>query len=153
MKENKDKYPLYYVGWVGFNCSYSGKWFGGYAGLTKIKNGNFRNYQREAIKNVLKQVPKLQDVIFSDLHYLDFEIDDNSIVYCDPPYANTTKYHIDFDTVTFWNYVRDLSKKCTVFISEYTAPDDFVCVCSTERTSTLSGYNKRSVEKLYTIKE
>ena len=31
VKGNKDKYPPEYVGFIGFGCSYSGKWFGGYA--------------------------------------------------------------------------------------------------------------------------
>lgn len=37
VRDHKAMYPHYYVGWVGFNCSYSGKWFAGYAGDTKTK--------------------------------------------------------------------------------------------------------------------
>ena len=31
VKENKDKYPSYYVGYVGFHSTFGGKYFGGYA--------------------------------------------------------------------------------------------------------------------------
>ena len=31
VRTESSKYPAYFVGWVGFNCSYSGKWFGGFA--------------------------------------------------------------------------------------------------------------------------
>ena len=37
VRTDQSKYPAYFVGWVGFNCSYSGKWFGGFAGETKTK--------------------------------------------------------------------------------------------------------------------
>ena len=26
VRNNREKYPPYLVGWIGFNCSYSGKW-------------------------------------------------------------------------------------------------------------------------------
>lgn len=58
VKANPNNYPSYLVGWVGFNCSYSGKWFGGFAGETKTKIGTIRDYQLEAINNVAKQVKK-----------------------------------------------------------------------------------------------
>ena len=36
----------------------------------------------------------------------------------------------DFDHEAFWEYVRELSKRCTVLVSEETAPNDFACVWS-----------------------
>ena len=48
--------------------------------------------------------------------------------------------------------MRELSKRCTVFISEQIAPDDFECVWQKELTITLD-YNKnnqpKKVEKLF----
>jgi len=155
IRENKDKYPPHEVGWVGFNCSYSGTWFGGFAGETKTKIGTIRDYQTEAIKNVLKQVPKLQGVVFQNKPYYELELPTNSIVYCDPPYKGTTKYANDFDHDLFWDWVRGIHKQGhTVFVSEYNAPDDFVCVWQKEAKSSLSangkiGGNKTSVEKLF----
>ena len=66
VRANQSKYPAYFVGWVGFNCSYSGKWFGGFAGETKTKTGVVRDYQTEAINNVAKQVEKMKGVRFQN---------------------------------------------------------------------------------------
>ena len=41
IRDNKDDYDPWFVGYVGFNCSYSGKWFGGYAGKTKTVNSAY----------------------------------------------------------------------------------------------------------------
>ena len=83
IKNNKENYPKYLVGYVGVNCSYSGKWFGGYAGVTQTKGG-VRDYQKEAFKNVTKQLKNLRDVIFKYSDYKNLTIPDNSIIYCDP---------------------------------------------------------------------
>lgn len=155
IKNNPYKYPDWYVGWVGFNCSYSGKWFGGFAGETKTKDGGVRDYQAEAIKNVLSQVKKMDGVIFQNKPFFEMEIPSNSIVYCDPPYEGTTKYRDDFDHVRFWEWVRESSRRGnTIFVSEYNAPNDFECIWQKEAKSSLSangviGGNKLSVEKLF----
>lgn len=155
VRDNKNNYPAYFVGWVGFNCSYSGKWFGGFAGETKTKIGTVRDYQIEAINNVTKQVKKLDGVLFQNKPYHELSLPQNSIIYCDPPYEGTTKYNNDFDHDYFWNWVRDINKQGhTVFVSEYNAPNDFDCVWQKEAKSSLSsngiiGGNKLSVEKLF----
>jgi len=158
IRENKDNYPPYEVGWVGFSCSYSGVYFGGYAGETKTKIGTVRDYQAEAIRNVLRQVPKMEGVVFENKPYYELEIPANSIVYCDPPYANTSRYKVDdFDHGRFWDWVRSISKQGhIVFVSEYNAPDDFECVWEKKAKSSLSangksGGNKTSVEKLFKL--
>jgi DNA adenine methylase len=141
-------------GYVGFNCSYSGKWFGGYAGIVMTRLG-LRNYQDEAFRNIMKQVPKLGGIIPYCGDYRNVIIPNNSIVYCDPPYEGTTKYKDDFNHVQFWEYCRFLSNQGhKVFISEYNAPDDFKCIWSKEAKSSLSangkvGGNKVSIEKLF----
>lgn len=156
VRDSKELYPDHYVGWVGFNCSYSGKWFGGFAGDTATRVGTVRDYQAEAIRNVIGQVKGLDGVVLRNLSYLDLEIPPQSIVYCDPPYEGTTKYAHDFDHEVFWNWVRGTSRHHTVFVSEYKAPEDFVCVWQKEAKSSLSangkvGGNKNSVEKLFKL--
>lgn len=157
IKNNRTKYPSYLVGWVAFNCSYSGKWFGGFAGIVNTKVGTVRNYQREAINNINKQLPKLKNIIFKNENYTDIKIPDNSIVYCDPPYSDTTKYFNNFDSDKFWEWVRIISEKNQVFISEYKAPKDFECIWEKQIKSSLSangkiGGNKVSIEKLFKLK-
>ncbi len=157
IKKNRESYPDYLVGWVGFNCSYSGKWFDAYAGKTKTKNGSIRDYQLESVKNVKKQIPKLTDIEFSNKSYLELEIPPNSIVYCDPPYSGVRGYKDRIDHDVFWEWVRVLvSKGHTVFVSEYSAPTDFKCVWEKIAKSSISangvtGGSKESVEKLFTL--
>lgn len=154
IRDNKDKYSRGLVGWVGVACSYSGKWFGGFAGKT-VTGGGVRDYQEEAHSNLEKQLPSLSGVDFVHASYDELNIPPKSIIYCDPPYANTTKYKDNFDHDKFWEWCREKCKEGhQVFISEYNAPDDFVCVWQQEVKSSLSangksGGCKTSVEKLF----
>ena len=155
--KNSTNCPAYLKGWVGFNCSYSGKWFGGFAGVTNTKQG-VRNYQHEAKKNVMTQMKNLKDVEFLNLNYNQIDIPPGSLVYCDPPYKDTTKYFESFDHGEFWNWVRETSRKSKVFVSEYSAPDDFTCIWQKQASSSLSangviGGNKISTERLFTLKD
>ncbi len=159
IRSNKEKYPLYLVGWVGFNCSYSGKYFGGFAGETKTKIGTIRNYQQEAIRNVAKQVETMGGVVFKNKEYYDLEIPKNSIIYCDPPYCNTTGYSSKIKVDQFWDWVREMSKiGHSVYVSEYNAPSDFVCLWEKEVSSSLSangvsGRNIKSLERLFVFED
>lgn len=145
------------IGWAGIACSYSGKWFGGYAGIVETRGGR-RDYQAEAIKNAIKQVKNLNGVTFSCLNYDEMNISDGSVVYCDPPYAGTTGYSDSFDSNKFWGWVRNLSLRCDVFVSEYNAPDDFDCIAEFSLSSSLSangryGGNKSSSEKIFVMRK
>lgn len=150
VKANMDENPAL-TGFVGFGCSFGGKWWGGYA---KDKRGY--NYCAMEKRSLLKDLPGVQSATFTCLDYRDVEIPDGAVVYCDPPYANTTGYTVgQFDTNEFWHYMRQLSKRCNVYISEESAPDDFECVWSQELTRTLD-HNKsnqpKKVEKLFKYK-
>lgn len=154
VRASKNDYPPNIVGWIGFNCSYSGKWFGGFAGEVKTKEG-VRDYQAEAIKNVLSQVEKMRHILLENKPYHELILPNNSIVYCDPPYESTTKYADGFDHAMFWDWIRKISNSGhAVFVSEYQAPPDFKCIWQMEANSSLSanglhGGNKVSVEKLF----
>lgn len=146
-------YPAYLIGFVGFGCSFSGKWFGGYARGNSNK-GIVRNYCLESKTNILKQFSKIQGIVIENKNYLDLKIPDNSIVYCDPPYKNTTKYSSIFNHEIFWNWIRNLnSNGHQVFISEYSAPDDFSCVWQREVVSSLDVTNKgkKNIERLFIL--
>jgi DNA adenine methylase len=155
VKANKENYPAHLVGWIGFNCSYAGKWFDAYAGTITTKHGTERNYQAEAIRNVLKQVKSLIGVQFGNTSYLDLDVPDNSIIYCDPPYAGTRKYLDSINYDVFWDWVREMSALGhKVFVSEYNAPEDFKCIWSKSLTSSISARSgnqtaTQSLEKLF----
>ena len=153
IKENPYNYHPYLVGFVGFGCSFSGKWFGGYArGLSN--SGQPRNYCLESKNNLMRQVPSIQEVVIENKSYLELEIPDNSIVYCDPPYQNTTKYSSTFNHETFWDWVRELARNGhQVFVSEYSAPNDFECIWEKEVVSALDfkSRDKKNIERLFTL--
>jgi len=147
-----------YIGYIGFNGSYGGRFFdGGYAGITTDKYGKQRNYPLEAYNNVIKQLPKLADVKFIHSDYRQLQIPANSLIYCDWPYENTKKYSMNFDHESKWDWLREQKEKGhTVFASEYSAPSDFKEVValnaksSLRANSVISG-NKTSIEKLFTL--
>ena len=152
VKDSKDMLPEDYVGFVGIGCSYAGKFFGGYARGNDDKD-NPRNCCLESKKNILSQYEGLQGIRIYNLDYKDLPIPENSIVYCNPPYANTTKYKNEFNHEEFWKWCEDLvNQGHQVFVSEYTAPDNWECVWSKKVNNTLTKDtgSKQGVEKLFT---
>lgn len=152
---NKEKYPEWYVGLVGFCATFGSKYFGGYA-RGNDANGNKRDLPNEAIRNLLSQKSEFKNCIFINKSYLDLKTEDikNFVIYCDPPYANSTKYSTNsFDYDVFWEWVREMSKSNIVFISEYNAPVDFECIWQKQVTTSLK-VNEHEVrtEKLFKLK-
>lgn len=150
VKANMDENPAL-TGFIGFGCSFGGKWWGGYA---KDKRGD--DYCGQAKRGLLKDLSGVVNATFTCLDYKDVEIPDGAVVYCDPPYVNTTGYTVgQFDTNEFWDYMRQLSKRFDVYISEESAPDDFECIWSKEKVRTLEkndNVGRMKVEKLFKYK-
>jgi len=136
------------VGFVGFLCSFGGKWWGGYA-----FNNNGDNYALRGSKALIKQSKNLIGVDFRCGNYIEMDIPSNSLIYCDPPYANTTNYKNTFNHIEFWQWCRQKNKDGhTVFISEYNAPSDFECVKVINHKTILNKNSQdRRIEKLFTI--
>ena len=84
-----------YKGYAGFAFSYGGKWLSGWSRTdkTSIKQ---RDYVAESYRNAVNQSPLLQGIELITKNYLDLEIPENSLIYCDPPYEGVTKYKDDF---------------------------------------------------------
>ena len=145
IKNNKDGNKAL-TGFVGIGCSYSGKWFDGFA-----KNNTGRNYCLNAYHTLINLVPLIADIKFKHMNYGDAH-PKNNLIYCDPPYAGTRKYDAigPFDTEEFWNTMRRWSDTNTVFISEYNAPNDFECVW--EKKTRLDIRNKNNEKELRTEK-
>lgn len=154
---NKVNYPDWYVGFIGFVCSYRGKFFNGWIDrdITQ-KTGNIRNRFVEQNNNFLKQKDNIMNILFYNQEYLNLQIPDNSIIYCDPPYQNTTIYKtgIEFNHTEFWEWCRNMTAKGNdVLISEYNAPDDFVCIWGKSMNVNLNIGNREkskiAIEKLF----
>lgn len=137
IKDNKNKYPAHIVALAGFCATYNAKWFGGYAGIVHTKIGTKRNYYDEAVRNVLAQIKKLKDVKYVSYDYRVIKGIKNTMIYCDPPYAESTKYKDEFNHKEFWEWIRNISIHNYVLVSEYNAPDDMKVIWQKELTTTL----------------
>lgn len=152
IRDNKDLYSPELVAFVGMGCSYSGKWFGGYARGDNDK-GVQRNYAKESKHNLLSQKSGILGVNFVCSEYNQLIIPENSIIYCDPPYANTTKYKDSFDNDAFWKWCDNMAENGhSVFVSEYTAPSHWDCIWEKTVCSSLTKDtgNKTAIERLFT---
>lgn len=132
---------------AGFGCSFGAKWFGGYA-----RNEEGRDYAGVFKKALLEEIKLLRDVSFYCGSYDALPIPPNSLIYCDPPYAETTGYAVgDFDHRKFWLWCNQkLLEGHTVFVSEYSAPPDWVPIWTKKVGARLSKEQQGgSVEKLF----
>lgn len=135
-------------GFAGFAYSYGGKWLGGWS-----RNREGFDYVAWAHRKAVEQSPLLQGVNLLHCNYAELGIPPNSLIYCDPPYEGTAKYHINFDHADFWQWCRvKASEGHKVFVSEYNAPDDFICLFEVSLPSSLNGGKggKRGAERLFT---
>lgn len=152
VKANQDKYPPHYVGYLGFQLSYGALWFSTFRRDTSGK----RDYSVEAYNHAIKQSPKLKGIVFHHCSYDELTIPDQSIIYCDPPYQGTTGYATGaFDHDKFWKWCRDrVSDGHKVFVSEYTAPDDWVSVWEKQVNNTLTKDtgSKKGIERLFVLR-
>lgn len=146
LKGRKDpRNPL--TAFAGFACSYGGKYFGGFTG----GYSGSRDYVKEAKKNLEAMREKIQGVEFHVADYRDCT-PDGFCIYADPPYHGTTGYTTGgFNHSDFWEWVRFTSQRNRVFVSEYSAPPDFVTVLEIPRKRGLHGSNgpTQEVEKLF----
>lgn len=162
IRNNKDEDKAL-TGYVGFSMSFGGKWFGGYrrdiAGTKddiELKEFNENEQSRKSYESLVKQQKNLLGVHFQNksVFDIDFSRCGKSTIYCDPPYAGTTKYKDDFDHDRFYEWCRERRNEGhNVFVSEYNMPEDFICIWSKEVNSSLTKDtgSKKGVEKLFTL--
>lgn len=146
IREHKDENPAL-AGAVGFGSSFGGRWFAGYA---RAKGRNCALETKHALE---RDKPTLLKMEFTCCDYRDVKIPHGAVVYADPPYKGTTGYsNKKFDTNEFWEYMRKISEYCFVYVSEQTAPNDFVCIWEkpVRRTLDVNKNNRFTVtEKLF----
>lgn len=151
VKADPDKYPAALVGFVGTQCTFGSKWFDCYARTGG--RGPDRNFAREGRDNLLKQAPGLQGVELVACDYRALNIPPRSLIYCDPPYAETLGYAgtAAFDHHDFWNWCDSMVRVGhDVFVSEYSAPPHWRCIWERETAGFQSRTErKRPVEKLF----
>ena len=149
VRDNKDLIPAL-TGFVGFGCSFGGKWFGGYA-----RNAGGTNYAAQSKRSLLKDVANLTTARYLNMDYRAVPIPPGAVVYADPPYRDTTGYTGEkFDSTEFWDYARLIAETGhKIFVSEQQAPDGWRCVWEKPFTRTLDRNKSNQfqvTEKLFT---
>lgn len=126
--------------------SFNNEYMGPYRNIINSLNQNYLLNAINGIKNI-----KVDNIVFTNKSYIDFT-PKNMLIYCDPPYQNNN-FHYNtffqhFNHNEFWDIMRTWSKDNIVFISEYTAPNDFECVWEKKCNQTLNFLNKKTNETL-----
>ena len=107
----------------------------------------------------LENLHSLERLTISKADYKDIFVSEPTIViYCDPPYINTSGYEdaireSGFNHAEFYDWCE--AQKGLVVLSEYTAPADrFTCVWSKEKIVLSAGakYQIKKVERLFVVK-
>lgn len=156
VKLNQDKFDDHYVAYIATQLSYGSVWFCAY----RRDNTGKRNYSLEAYNNVMKQSGKLKGIDFVCADYREFTYPENSLIYCDPVYRGSDigAYRgviQSFDNDIFWDWCRMMSGKGhDIYVSEYTAPDDFICIWEKEIGQKINNNVKTTAnsEKLFVYK-
>ena len=105
----------------------------------------------------LQGLERLERLTVTRHDYRDLRFPQDAVIYCDPPYRNTTNcYGTPFNYGVFYQWARAVGRCHRVYISEYWMPPDFECVAEfTVRA--LAGVGvaqiQKRVEKLYTLKK
>jgi DNA adenine methylase len=151
IRDNKENFPPELVCFAGILCSFGGRWFEGYA-----RSADKANYAARGQRALMKQLKNIRGVYFTSYDYRIMPIPDNSLIYCDPPYRGTKSYKNDFNNDDFWKWCREVGRRHKIFISEYTAPEDFKCIKTVEIGSPMrkpANRKEKSLEKLFVYEE
>lgn len=124
-----------------------------YRSLTK--GGAQRNIICESLQSLqsLQRLQRLQSLQRLQRDYRDVPIEDDAVIYCDPPYKDTAEYaHGEFDHEAFYDWCEAQTQP--VYISEYSMPSDrFVCIAEFSKPSLFrnEGLEKKKmvIEKVF----
>ena len=156
IKNNKQDYPIWYQGLIGF-CSFGNKFWNGYAsnGKDDVTGERTKSY----FKSIKEQHPNLKNIVFKNCSFQDVKNISGYVIYCDPPYKGITKYKTDpFPYDEYYDWCRKMSKNNIVLCSEYNMPYDFECIWSKETKANFDCNRKSDddknnrVEKLFICK-
>jgi DNA adenine methylase len=146
-------------GFAGFGASFGGKWFGGYSGDHTVRGNPKYTSGQTTYRAVIRQgeVFRARKTEFIQASFGQITPPAGTVVYCDPPYAGTTKYTTgQFDYELFYKTLVKWSESgCVVYTSEYQIPNSVNARVIWSRTKSMplsSETNTRSVtEKLFRI--
>lgn len=101
-----------------------------------------------------EQIERSPRLALYSTDYRDMLIPKNAVIYCDPPYSGTAEYVCgEFDSKAFWDWAEKKAKSQPVYVSEYSAPENWEEIITIPRRSNLQGGNGAFVgEKLFKLK-
>jgi len=118
---------------AGFGCSFSGKWFGGYA-RSWAKPGTLTQISKDypgavpismaaaAARGLARKAAAIEASTFFAGDFTDLVIPDGALVYVDPEYRDVERYGFfreSFPHDRFDAWVAALARRCVVLGSEY----------------------------------
>ena len=155
VRNNPENYEKHIVAYIEILFTFGATWGRGFVGNVNDKVCKGRDRIGEGYRNALKTQKEIKGIKFIHSSYQDLEMPPNSLIYCDPPYENTTSYKDKFNHSDFWQWCREMKKQGhRVFVSEYNAPEDFKCIFELEQKTPISKTSKsklKKIEKLFTI--
>lgn len=119
----------------------------------------YENFQR--VKNMVLTDEEKEKLCLFNKNYKDLNLKflnllnkkkQDYVIYCDPPYDNTTEYCFNKRKFNFQEFLNNVRKIDNIFISSYEINDpDFVSIMKLSKTN---NFNKKTVfENLYTNKK
>ena len=141
------------MGYAGCGCGFRGKFFDSYVntgGHGIARGGSSKDYIAEFYKS-LPSAQELSGIKFVCSDYVDLAIPNGSLVYCDPPYENTTKYQYGIDHGFFWKWCEELvTRNCQVFVSSYESgiPANWHIVWRKRHRSTMANTRSKPVTEV-----
>lgn len=141
LKEMNDpENPL--TAFASFGCSFGGKEWGGYA---RQKGTDY--FSRFAKNSLMRKKLHMSPVEFRCCDYIHIETLTHDVVYCDPPYFETTKYNHLFDSFLFFKWSETLG--VPVFISEFfdLRSRGWSLIWDCNRTIKVDGFNEKGRKK------
>ena len=133
---------------AGFGCSFGGKWFAGYA-----SNRRGDDFAGAAARGIIRKAATMQSTRFRCCSYDSWIARPGWVIYCDPPYADTTPYRgaPTWDANAFWRKANEwVASGATVFVSEYRAPAGWAPIWEqTVKVSLADTNTATAVERLF----
>lgn len=144
--------PDHEIGYILTAYGFQGRFDGSY--MDNPSNAKARNAMRQAKKLASAPPPRITMRSHSYELVPKKLINKHALIYCDPPYANTTGYKGQgkFDHDKFWDTAHTwVAAGATVLVSELTAPPAWLTVWQQEKRESLGngGPQKMRLEKIF----
>ena len=142
VKANQDSLDPAWVALVGFGSSFGAKWFGGYAARPGY------NFLAGSWRSLQKKMRTCQDVSFGCCSYTEYTGIKDAVIYCDPPYDNTTGYSTGrFDSAAFWAWCSKMAEHNTVLVSEFSHPEGTEVLWQKDRKTILRSNERQDMSE------